>query len=66
MEERILYAHIKDGNGKDFGAILCHPRKFKTGSVGNFGSGKITDPENPGNRYQVTATLVLIGSRDSS
>jgi hypothetical protein len=42
--------------------ILLKPREFKTGSTGFFGHGKlrISDEE----KYQISVTVVLIGSKN--
>lgn len=46
--------------GKAVGEIEVKPRKFKTGSVGFFGFGKVALTEKV--RYQVQVQAVLIGS----
>ena len=58
-----LTVEIKDPEGRAWGIIHAMPRDFNTGSVGNFGVGKIFNMENPKARYQFNMNITLIGSK---
>jgi len=58
-----LTVEIKDPDGKPWGIIHAMPRDFNTGSVGYYGVGKISNPENPMARYQFNMNVTLIGSK---
>ena len=49
-----------------WGMLHAIPRDFNTGSVGYFGVGKISNPENPIARYQFNFNITLIGSKSKS
>ena len=49
--------------GESWGIIHAMPGNFTTGSVGYFGVGKLSNPENPMARYQLNMNITLIGSR---
>lgn len=53
---------IRDCDGEVLGVVVLEPKTFKTGSAGLFGSRKIAVA---GERYQVQAQAVLIGSKPS-
>ena len=59
---KFLEVTIKDGDGKEWSSIKAHGKDFSTGSVGFFASGKLSNPEN-GERYQVSMSFTLIGSK---
>jgi len=44
------------------GKIVAKPKKFKTGSKGLYGFGKISDCN--GNLYQVACNMTIIGSKN--
>lgn len=46
-----------------WGEIEGKARTFRKGSVGYYFSGKILNPDNPTARYQVSCSVVLIGSK---
>ena len=50
-------------SGETWGIVHAMPRDFTTGSVGYFGNGKISNPENPMARYQFNMNITLIGSK---
>lgn len=51
--------HLKtDG----WGDIQAMPKDFSSGSTGFYANGKIVNPES-GARYQVSCSIVLIGSK---
>lgn len=53
----------KDENwDKNWGSLQAMVKEFKTGSVGFYANGKLTDPET-GKRYQVSCNIVEIGSK---
>lgn len=58
-----LIAEIKDGNGKVWGTVTLDSKKFSTGSVGFYGNGKLTNPDNLEARYQIGFNLTLVGSK---
>lgn len=45
-------------------AIAAEPKQFRTGSSGFYGHGKIK--ANNGRRYQVTISIVEIGSKNKN
>jgi len=54
---------IKDADGGLWGVVHATPREFKSGSVGFYGVGKISNPKNPVARYQFNMNFTLIGSK---
>lgn len=46
----------------DLGTLLAQPKTFSTGSTGYFASGKL---ETAQGKYQVTCSIVLVGSKPS-
>jgi hypothetical protein len=58
----MLFALIKDEDGKTLGMIPLAAKDFKTGSKGHFGQGKVTMPD--GERLQVQIQAVIIGSKN--
>jgi hypothetical protein len=56
----MVIAELKIDNGQVVGVLMVHPKKFKTGSVGYYGNGKI---EMGGKRYQVQVQLVELGTK---
>jgi hypothetical protein len=50
-------------SGESWGVVHAMPRVFTTGSVGYYGVGKISNPENPMARYQFNMNITLIGSK---
>jgi hypothetical protein len=59
---KFLQLSIKDGDGKDWSTIIANAKDFSTGSVGYYGSDKITNPQS-GERYQCSLSFTLIGSK---
>lgn len=51
-------------DGQVLGRLRADARTFSTGSRGFYAAGKITGRE-PGQRYQVSGNIVLIGSKPS-
>jgi hypothetical protein len=62
-----LVAEIKDpATGQVWGQLTLKPKHFATGSQGFYAGTKLTNPHNPGARYQGNLQLILIGSKDDS
>jgi hypothetical protein len=59
---RFLEIAIKDSEGKTWSTTIAPAKDFSTGSVGYYGSGKITNPESA-ERYQCSLSFTLIGSK---
>ncbi|GHU41479.1 hypothetical protein FACS1894190_09640 [Spirochaetia bacterium] len=59
---RFLELTITDSEGKLWSKTIANEKTFSTGSVGYFGSDKITNPES-GERYQCGFNIALIGSK---
>jgi hypothetical protein len=59
---RFLELTIKDSEGKTWSTLLAPAKDFSTGSVGYYGSEKITNPESA-ERYQCSLSFTLIGSK---
>jgi len=60
----MLVMMIRDAGGDEvLGVLVLEPKRFATGSRGYYGTRKITVA---GERYQVQAQAVLIGSRAES
>ena len=59
---KFLEISIKGSDGKVWSTIYAPPKDFSTGSVGYFGSEKVTNPES-GERYQCGLSFTLIGSK---
>ncbi len=57
-----LTIEFKTPTGEVWGTLVAGAKEFKTGSVGFYGNGKITNPKT-GARYQVGANVILIGSK---
>ena len=53
---------IRSPQGEPWGQIVAQLRTFKTGSVGYYASGKVTNPKS-GARYQLGSNVILIGSK---
>lgn len=58
-----IVAELKDDQNRPLGLLAAMPKKFKTGSLGFFASGKMTID---GKRYQVQVQLVEIGSKSAA
>lgn len=58
-----LDIEFQDDMGTVWGQLTGKARTFRKGSVGYYVTGKIRDPNNPDARYQVSASVVLIGSK---
>jgi len=46
------------------GTVLAEPRKFKTGSRGFYGQGKVQGTD--GRRFQISVNVVEIGSKPAA
>jgi hypothetical protein len=57
-----LTIEIKTSSGEVWGTLVAGAKEFKTGSVGFYASGKVTNPRS-GARYQVGMNIILIGSK---
>lgn len=57
-----LIIEIKTSSGEVWGEIIASAREFKTGSVGYYANGKVTNPKT-GARYQLGSNIILIGSK---
>jgi hypothetical protein len=53
---------VRTPEGELWGTIIASAREFKTGSVGFYAHGKVTNPKS-GLKYQVGANITLIGSK---
>jgi hypothetical protein len=59
---RFLEVTIKDSEGKMWSTVFAQPKEFSTGSVGFYGSEKVTNPESA-ERYQCSFNFTLVGSK---
>jgi hypothetical protein len=59
---KTLTLEIKTSDGAVWGTLVAEAREFKTGSVGFYAGGKVTNPKS-GARYQAGANIILIGSK---
>jgi hypothetical protein len=59
---RFLEITVKDSEGKTWSTMIAPAKDFSTGSVGYYGSEKITNPESA-ERYQCSMSFTLIGSK---
>ena len=57
-----LILELRTPSGETWGTITAAAKEFKTGSVGFYASGKVSNPKG-GASYQVGANIVLIGSK---
>ena len=57
-----LTVEIKSSDGTVWGTLIAGGKEFKTGSVGFYANGKITNPAS-GKPYQVGANIILVGSK---
>ncbi|HEY9711871.1 MAG TPA: hypothetical protein V6C72_00280 [Chroococcales cyanobacterium] len=57
-----LILEIKTSSGEVWGEIIASAREFKTGSLGYYANGKVTNPKT-GKRYQLGSNIILIGSK---
>ena len=55
-----IIAELRTVDGRSLGVILLQDKTFRSGSVGYFGLGKL---EIDGERYQIQAQAVKIGSK---
>ena len=53
---------IRTQTGESWGTLIASSKKFSTGSVGFYASGKVTNPKG-GARYQIGGNIILIGSK---
>lgn len=58
-----LIIEFKTPGGEHWGTLSADGREFKTGSLGFYASGKIKNPKN-GLPYQITANIILVGSKE--
>ena len=57
------FLHYEGEEEGVWGTLTGRARTFKKGSVGYYINGKISNPANPDARYQVSCSIVLIGSK---
>ncbi len=57
-----LTIEVKTASGESWGTMTAGAKEFKTGSVGFYANGKVTNPKT-GARYQVGMNIILIGSK---
>ena len=50
-------------DGQEAGMLLVSPKTFSTGSVGYFGTGKVSLGDDAEKGYQVQVQMVKIGSK---
>lgn len=64
MKERfeLLSMSLSDKDGKVVFSDAATEKQFKTGSTGFYCGGKMTNTKT-GERYQITCSIVLIGSK---
>ncbi len=60
---RVLVLAVLGPNGEKWGELTAPAKEFKTGSVGFYASGKITNPNHPEAVYQVGCNITLVGSK---
>jgi len=60
---RFVSLEVKSPDGEVWGVVQAEYKEFKTGSLGYYANGKVTDPNNPDNRYQIGCNIILIGSK---
>ena len=57
-----LVLELRTPSGESWGTLKAAAKEFKTGSVGFYASGKVSNPKG-GSTYQVGVNIVLIGSK---
>ena len=57
-----LTLELRTPDGQVWGALIAASKDFKTGSVGFYANGKVTNPKS-GRVYQVGANIILVGSK---
>ncbi len=57
-----LTLEFKTPTGEVWGTVVAGAKEFKTGSLGFYANGKVTNPKS-GHRYQVGCNIILIGSK---
>jgi hypothetical protein len=60
---KFLRVTIADDSGALLKELVLPPKTFSTGSVGFYGSDKMTNLNNPEASYQLGITATLIGSK---
>jgi hypothetical protein len=53
---------IRTPEGEVWGTVVASAREFKTGSVGFYANGKVTNPKS-GLKYQLGCNIILVGSK---
>lgn len=57
-----LTLELRTPDGHVWGTLTAASKEFKTGSVGFYANGKVTNPKS-GRVYQVGANIILVGSK---
>jgi hypothetical protein len=57
-----LTLELRTPDGQVWGTLAAAGKEFKTGSVGFYANGKVTNPKS-GRVYQVGANIILVGSK---
>lgn len=57
-----LTVTFTDPDGNEWGKEVATAKHFKSGSVGFYGNGKLTNPDSK-ERYQLGCNLTLVGSK---
>jgi len=57
-----LTLELRTPDGQVWGTLAAASKEFKTGSVGFYANGKVTNPKS-GRVYQVGANIILVGSK---
>ena len=57
-----LTLELRTPDGQVWGTLTAASKEFKTGSVGFYANGKVTNPKS-GRVYQVGANIILVGSK---
>jgi hypothetical protein len=57
-----LTLELRTPDGQVWGTLTAGSKEFKTGSVGFYANGKVTNPKS-GRVYQVGANIILVGSK---
>ena len=57
-----LSLELRTPDGQVWGTLSAASKEFKTGSVGFYANGKVTNPKS-GRVYQVGANIILVGSK---
>lgn len=60
-----LIIEVRSASGEAWGTVVATAKRFSTGSIGFYASGKVANPKG-GARYQVGGNIILIGSKGAA